>query len=104
VAGRSADIRSQSGAGDLTDTELRQEVLKLRRRVEKLAALLRLTLALLHTSGFGLCMANCKILRDSAIHHEHDPVPRGANPPTRRADRVSSRLGGLLNYYPRPAA
>jgi putative transposase len=39
---------------DLTDTELRQEILKLRRRVEKLAALLRLTLALLHTSGFSL--------------------------------------------------
>jgi hypothetical protein len=37
---------------DLTETELRQEILKLRRRVEKLAALLRLTLALLHTSGF----------------------------------------------------
>src|SRR5262245_59313178 len=39
---------------DLTETELRQEILKLRRRVEKLAALLRLTLALLHASGFGL--------------------------------------------------
>ena len=39
---------------DLTETELRQEILKLRRRAEKLAALLRLTLALLHTSGFGL--------------------------------------------------
>jgi transposase InsO family protein len=39
---------------DLTEMELRREILKLRRRVEKLAALLRLTLALLHTSGFGL--------------------------------------------------
>ena len=39
---------------DLTETELRQEILKLRRRAEKLAALLQLTLALLHTSGFGL--------------------------------------------------
>src|SRR6516225_10049645 len=37
---------------DLTDPELRQEVLKLRRRVRKLTALLRLVLALLHTSGF----------------------------------------------------
>src|SRR5687768_17839672 len=37
---------------DLTQPELRQEILKLRRRVEKLAALLRLALALLHTSGF----------------------------------------------------
>jgi hypothetical protein len=32
---------------DLTEPELRQEILKLRRRVEKLAALLRLALALL---------------------------------------------------------
>jgi hypothetical protein len=39
---------------DLTETELRHEILTLRRRVEKLAALLRVTLALLHTSGFGL--------------------------------------------------
>jgi hypothetical protein len=33
-------------AADLTEQELRQEILKLRRRVEKLAALLRLALAL----------------------------------------------------------
>ena len=39
---------------DLTEPELRQEVLKLRRRVRKLMALLRLVLALLHTSGFSL--------------------------------------------------
>jgi len=39
---------------DLTEPELRQEVLKLRRRVRKLTALLRLVLALLHTSGFRL--------------------------------------------------
>src|SRR5918994_4185306 len=38
----------------LTEPELRQEILKLRRRVEKLAALLRLTLTLLHASGFSL--------------------------------------------------
>jgi hypothetical protein len=46
-------VVSLEGA-DLTEPELRQEVLKLRRRVEKLAALLRLALALLHTSGFRL--------------------------------------------------
>ena len=46
-------VVSLEGA-DLTETELRQEVLKLRRRVEKLEALLRLALALLHTSGFSL--------------------------------------------------
>ena len=39
---------------DLTEPELRQEVLKLRRRVHKLTALLRLALALLRTSGFRL--------------------------------------------------
>jgi putative transposase len=39
---------------DLTEQELRQEILKLRRRVEKLAALLRLALALLRTSRFKL--------------------------------------------------
>ena len=39
---------------NLTEPELRQAILKLRRRGEKLAALLRLALALLHTSGFRL--------------------------------------------------
>jgi hypothetical protein len=39
---------------DLTEPELRQEILKLRRRVEKLAALLRLALAVLQASGFTL--------------------------------------------------
>ena len=39
---------------NLTEAELRQEILKLRRRVEKFAALLRLALALLRTSGFRL--------------------------------------------------
>jgi hypothetical protein len=41
-------------AADLTEAELRQEVLKLRGRVQKLTALLRLALALLRTSGFRL--------------------------------------------------
>jgi transposase InsO family protein len=39
---------------DLAERELRQEILKLRQRVERLAALLRLALALLQTSGFSL--------------------------------------------------
>jgi transposase InsO family protein len=42
---------------DLREWELRQEILKLRRRVEKLAALLRLALALVHISGFRLSEA-----------------------------------------------
>jgi hypothetical protein len=39
---------------DLTASELRQEILRLRRRVEKLAALLRLALVLVHASSFRL--------------------------------------------------
>jgi putative transposase len=39
---------------DLAEPELRQEILKLRRRVQKLAALLRLVRALLQASGFTL--------------------------------------------------
>jgi putative transposase len=39
---------------DLTEPELRQEILKLRRRVQKLTALLHLALALLRASGFSL--------------------------------------------------
>jgi hypothetical protein len=39
---------------DLTEPELCQEILKLRRRVQKLAALCRLVLALLQASGFTL--------------------------------------------------
>ena len=39
---------------ELTEPELRQEVLQLRRRVQHLTALLRLALALLRTSGFRL--------------------------------------------------
>ena len=39
---------------DLTELELRREVLKLRRRVQKLAALLRLALMRLRVSGFTL--------------------------------------------------
>ena len=39
---------------DLKESELRQEVLELRRRVKKLTALLRLALALLRSSGFTL--------------------------------------------------
>ena len=41
-------------AANLTELELRQEVRKLRRRVQKLAALLRLALVLLRVSGFTL--------------------------------------------------
>jgi hypothetical protein len=47
---------------DLTEPELRQELLKLRRRVQKLTALLRLALALLRTSGVRLSVANSQFV------------------------------------------
>ena len=65
---------------ELTEQELRQEILQLRRRVEKLAALLRLALALLHTSGFKLSgerlpdgHAKTRILR--AVDRARESVP-----------------------------
>jgi putative transposase len=67
---------------DLTEPELRQEVLKLRRRVQKLSALLRLALALLRTSGFRLTgerlpdgRAKTRILRAVDRAREHLPLP-----------------------------
>src|SRR5262245_34115649 len=65
-----------------TEAELRQEILKLRQRVEKLAALLRLALALLRTSGFRLSSARLpdgeaklRILR--AVDRAGDCMPLG---------------------------
>ena len=52
-------------AAALTEAELRQEILKLRRRVEKLAALLRLALALLQPPGFGSQARACRTERPS---------------------------------------
>jgi putative transposase len=67
---------------DLTEPELRQEVLKLRRRVRKLTALLRLALALLRTSGFRLTGARLpdgrdkmRILRAVDRAREYLPLP-----------------------------
>src|SRR2546426_5470673 len=66
---------------DLTEPELRQEILKLRRRVQKLAALLRLALALLRTPGFSLTgerlpdgRAKTRILRAVDRAHEYLPL------------------------------
>jgi putative transposase len=65
---------------ELTEPELRQEVLQLRRRVQKLTALLRLALALLRTSGFRLAgerlpsgLAKLRILR--AVDRAREYVP-----------------------------
>ena len=49
---------------DLPEPELRQEILKLRRRVQKLTALLRLVVALLRTSGVRLTDARLPDGRD----------------------------------------
>jgi putative transposase len=64
----------------LSEAELRQEILRLRQRVEKLAALLRLALALLQASGFRLWgarlpdgEAKLRILR--AVDRAGDCVP-----------------------------
>jgi hypothetical protein len=66
---------------DLTEPELRQEVLKLRRRVQNLTALLRLALVLLRTSGFRLTgerlpdgRAKVRILRAVEPAREHLPL------------------------------
>jgi putative transposase len=66
---------------DLTEPELREEVLKLRRRVRKLSALLRLVLALLRTSEFRLTgerlpdgRAKMRILRAVDRAREHLPL------------------------------
>lgn len=66
---------------NLTEAELRQEVVTLRRRVGKLAALLRLALALLHTSGFRLAgarlpagPAKARILRAVDQARAHVPL------------------------------
>jgi hypothetical protein len=67
---------------DLTEPELRQEVLKLRRRVQKLSALLRLALAFLRTSGFRRIgerlpdgRAKTRILRAVDRAREYLPLP-----------------------------
>jgi hypothetical protein len=66
---------------ELTEPELRQEVLKLRRRVRKLKALLRLVLTLLQTSGFRLRVGRLpdgrdklRILRAVDRAREHVPL------------------------------
>ena len=66
---------------DLTEPELRREILKLRRRVQKLTALLHLVLALLRTSEFSLSgerlpegRAKLRILRAVERAREYLPL------------------------------
>ena len=82
---------------DLTEPELRREVLKLRRRVQKLTALLRLVLALLRTSGFSLTgerlpdgRAKMRILRAVEGAREFLPVASGPAVPAGVASRCAT--------------
>jgi len=77
-AGRSRDGVDRGPRSD-------QEILKLRRRVQKLAALLRLSLALLRTSGFSLMgerlpdgRAKTRIRR--AVDRAHEYLPVASDP------------------------
>ena len=81
---------------DLTEPELRREVLKLRRRVQKLTALLRLVLAL-RTSGFSLTgerlpdgRAKMRILRAVEGAREFLPVASGPAVPAGVASRCAT--------------
>ena len=83
------DGRGLLDVADLTEPELRQEVLKLRQRVQKLTALLRLALALLRTSGFSLTgerlrdgRAKKRILRAVDRAREYLPFASGPAVPT----------------------
>jgi hypothetical protein len=77
---------------NLTEPELRQEILKLRRRVKKLAALLRLALALLQTSGFRLSGARLPNARQAA-----NPARRGSGA---RAYPDASAVDALIARSP----
>ena len=57
MAPHRADLTVTLDVANLTELEVRQEVLKLQQRVQKLAALLRLALVLLRVSGFTLASA-----------------------------------------------
>ena len=88
-----------------TEPELRQEVAKLRRRVQKLAALLRLVLALLRTSGFTLRggrlpdgRAKLRILR--AVDRAREYLPLRA---VLRSLRMSPESVPCLASHGRPA-
>jgi hypothetical protein len=81
---------------DLTEPELRQEILKLQGRVEKLAALLRLALALLQASEFRLSAerlpdgpAKRRILGGSGSRAPVPPLARGSPVPGSVAESLS---------------
>ena len=79
--GQTPNVVVTLDATDLRAAELQQEVVKLRRRVKKLTALLRLALALLRSSGFTLTherlpdgRAKIRILRAMDRARAFEPV------------------------------
>ena len=87
---------------ELTEPELRQEVLKLRRHVRKPTALLRLALALLQTSGFRLAVARIPDGRDKLRILRAVDGPRA--PPVASASTVPACLAELVLCLGPPAA
>jgi hypothetical protein len=84
-------------AADLTEPELRQEILKLRRRVEKLAALLRLAMALLRASGFRLSTERLP-QGEAKLTQTHEPLHVAPDGSRIRLEHV----GGELPIVPQP--
>jgi len=116
VARQDANGLRLSDVTELTEPELLQEVLELRRRVRKLMALLRLALALLQTSGFRLTVARLpdgrdklRILRAVDRAREHAPLRAllrtwspCPNIDTSRPARSPSSPSGSARSGPRP--
>ena len=70
---------------DLTEPELRREILKLRRRVQKLTALLYFALALLRTSEFSLSgerlpQGHAKMRIQRAVERAREYLPVASSP------------------------
>jgi hypothetical protein len=77
---------------NLTELELPQEVLKLRQRVQKLAALLPLALVLLPVSRFTLADKRGLTIRSCCLTSTDSATTERA-PPGRRVGRLSSAGG-----------
>ena len=80
------------------ELELRQEVLKLRRHVQKLAGLLRLALVLLRVSGFTLSGATARWARQAA-----DPARHRAGSPLHPVASIPAASPFVAESVPRVA-
>ena len=94
--GRAPKVVVSLDVTDLSASELHQEVLELRRRVKKLTALLRLTLALLRSSGFTLTHARLpvhgELLISSAFWNSPCTPPASRLPNQPRTRRMPSSV------------